>query len=140
MQSAPVPPESGLPAGGVSGNDSRPDQGLGRHQRLIRSCYFEEAFAQQKKAVGKTMVMWLREGEDASLRLGIITSRKVGGAVQRVRARRLLRDVFRRHRDILNAHYDVLLVARANVLRAGRTGIEADFLATARRAGLISSP
>jgi ribonuclease P protein component len=140
MQSVPVPPPGGPPAGGADGMKSRPDQGLGRHQRIIRSCHFDEAFAQQKKAVGKTMVMWLREGEGASLRLGLITSRKVGGAVQRVRARRLLRDVFRRHRNVLDRRYDVLLVARANILRVDRAGLEADFLATARRAGLLSYP
>lgn len=140
MQGVPVPPQGGPPAGGASGSEKRPDQGLARDQRLIRSSLFEETFAQQKKAVGKTMVIWLREGTDASLRLGLITSRKVGGAVQRVRARRLLRDVFRRHRDLLKTNYDVLLIARANILRVDRAGLEADFLATARRAGLLSSP
>ncbi len=84
------------------------------------------------------MVLWRREGEGAALRLGVVTSRKVGGAVQRARARRLLRDVFRRNRHRLSGSYDVVLVARASILRASSAAIETDFMVTVAQAGLVS--
>lgn len=84
------------------------------------------------------MVLWRREGEGAALRLGVVTSRKVGGAVQRARARRLLRDVFRRNRHRLSGSYDVVLVARASILRADAAAIEADFMVTVAQAGLVT--
>lgn len=85
------------------------------------------------------MVMWVRSGDDASLRLGVISSRKVGGAVQRVRARRRLREVFRRYRYQLRGPYDVVLVARATVVRAPVADIEKDFIALCKQTGLWST-
>ncbi|HMO50808.1 MAG TPA: ribonuclease P protein component [Kiritimatiellia bacterium] len=138
MNSLPVPPSGGSPGDGPSGEARGPDQRLGRSRRLTRSSCFQEAFAQQRKWVGRTMVLWLRSGDDAALRLGVVSSRKVGGAVQRTRARRLLRDVFRRNRHRLTGPVDVVLVARAAILRAPPAAREADFLSLARAAGIMA--
>ena len=45
-------------------------------------------------------------------RLGITVSRKVGGAVQRNRIKRLARECFRLNRHLLKAHWDINLIAR----------------------------
>lgn len=105
---------------------------------MIRSANFEEAFSQNRKWVGRFMVLWLRTGDDACLRLGVVTSRKVGGAVQRVRARRLLREVFRLHRHLLTGPFDVVLVARGRILNAGAVAIREEFLELARQAGVYA--
>jgi ribonuclease P protein component len=86
------------------------------------------------------MVLWLRSGDDAELRLGVVSSRKVGSAVQRVRARRVLRDVFRRNRHRLHGSFDLVLVARGPVVTAPRAAVEEEFIGLARRAGLIVEP
>ena len=65
-----------------------PDQRLRRAQRVTATRHFTETYAQGRKTVGRHMVLWLREGTDAALRLGVVTGRKVGPAVDRVRARR----------------------------------------------------
>jgi len=49
-------------------------------------------------------------------RLGLTVSRRVGGAVQRNRAKRRLRDAFRRRRRHPTIHCDLVLVARREVL------------------------
>jgi ribonuclease P protein component len=136
MNGLPVPPKGGSPSGGTGAEPRVPDQRLGRNQRLIRSAHFDEAFAGRNKHVGRFMIMWLRSADDASLRLGVITSRKVGGAVQRVRARRLLREVFRRNRHTLTGSFDILLVARAALLKATTLELENEFLTLAAKAGL----
>ncbi|MDX2109943.1 MAG: ribonuclease P protein component [Verrucomicrobiota bacterium] len=48
-------------------------------------------------------------------RLGVVASKRVGGAVQRNRAKRLLRAVFRSNQDMLPAHCDVVLLARPSL-------------------------
>lgn len=116
--------------------EARPDQGLARHQRLTRSGHFREAYDQGRKFVGRYMVMHLRSGEGAALRLGVVTGRKVGPAVARSRARRLLREIYRRHRCRLRGEVDVVLVARAALLAAPWDEAVAEFLRLAQRAGL----
>jgi ribonuclease P protein component len=116
----------------------RANQRLGRSQRITRSAVFRETYAQGRRYVGKYMVLWLRTGADASLRLGVVSSRKVGNAVQRNRARRLLREVFRHKRGGYSQAFDLILVARRNLLEARWPAIEQEFTELARRAGLSS--
>lgn len=114
---------------------------LSKKQRLIQASLFGEAFAQKNSVVGRFMVIWLRTGTDAALRLGVVTSKKVSNrAVDRNRARRCLREIFRQHRPELSGPFDVVIIARRNILSASGTEIEADFLRLARRAGLIANP
>jgi len=68
-----------------------------------------------------------REG-DLPSRFGVVTSKKVGEAVGRSRARRLLRESFRLHQHELGRPVDLVLVARPSI--AGKTfaEVERDFL------------
>ena len=45
-------------------------------------------------------------------RLGVVASRRVGGAVKRNRAKRLFREVFRNNQELLPPRADVIMVAR----------------------------
>lgn len=142
MNGLPVPPMGDPPRGGKPrdpDSSSRPDQRLGRSRRITKSQSFEETYSQQQKWVGRFMILWLRSGSDACLRLGVVASRKVGGSVQRTRARRLLREVFRRQRSGLDGAVDIVLVARASLLKASFPSIQEDFLALASKAGLCSA-
>jgi len=88
-------------------------------------------------ALGCLIANWQRLPDGAKPRLGVVTSKKIGGAVQRNRARRLLRETFRRHQYDLAQPVDIILVARNSI--AGRTyaEVEKDYLTTLRRAGLL---
>ena len=87
-------------------------EGLLRSQRITDSQTFQETYDQGKRFHGKFMLLWLREGDDASIRLGVVASRKVGNAVMRARAKRRMREALRRHRKQLHGDSDVGLVAQ----------------------------
>ena len=118
-----------------------PDEGLPASRRLRATGLFAEAYAQDRCCRGRHLLLWTRRGEGAALRVGVVASRKVGGAVQRAKARRRLRNVFRRHRVELRGEVDLVLVARASLVEAPWAEVVSDFLRVVDKAGLrIATP
>jgi ribonuclease P protein component len=64
-------------------------------------------------------------------RLGIAATKKLGGAVERNRAKRLIREVFRRNK--LAPGFDVVVVPKRELLDASLTALEADYRQTLER-------
>ncbi len=111
---------------------------LSKKQRLTKASLFREAFAQKRSFVGRWMVLWLREGEGAALRLGVVTSKKVSKrAVDRNRGRRRLREAFRTNRDQFHGEVDVVIIARRNILNATQAEVEDELLHLSYKAGLF---
>jgi len=81
---------------------------------------------------------WQRQPEASRSRVGIITAGKIGGAVIRNRARRLLRECFRLHQHGLNRKVDMVLVARPSIVGKRFSDVEQDFLTALRRAKLLT--
>ena len=115
------------------------DRRLSAKQRMVRSVLFTETFAQEKRWVGRYMILWRRSGPDAALRLGVITSKKVSlRANKRNRARRHLREAFRNLRPYFSGDFDVLLIARRSILGATWKEILREMLLLAWQAELIT--
>lgn len=117
--------------------DTKTNFRLSREQRIVQSRQFREAFAQQRKWVGRFMVLWVRTGECASLRLGVVASKKVGAAHQRARAKRRLREAWRLNRFRLGGENDVVLVARRAILNASWDDVVNELITLSRKAGLV---
>jgi ribonuclease P protein component len=62
-------------------------------------------------------------------RLGVTVTRKIGGAVLRNRVKRVLRDVFRRHRGELVPALDLVVNARPGIEATRSNSLETEFLA-----------
>jgi ribonuclease P protein component len=85
---------------------------------------------------GCLIANWRLSKEGTPSRLGVITSSRIGNAVVRSRARRLLREAFRLHQHDLKNAVDLVLVARNSILGKGLAEVENDFLTILRKAGL----
>jgi ribonuclease P protein component len=68
---------------------------FGRAHRLVVGWQYQRAFREGRSLRGAHVVAYAHHVPGESSRLGIIASRKVGGAVQRNRAKRRLREVTR---------------------------------------------
>jgi len=123
---------------GSAARVERPDESLPATRRLRATGLFAEAYDQNRCQRGRYMLLWLRSGPDAALRLGVVTSRKVGGAVARVKARRRMREIFRRRRPQMQGAFDVVLIARASLPDAPWDDLVKDFQKLAERAGLLA--
>ena len=95
----------------------------------------------QRVVIGCLIANWIPLPDGASSsRVGVITSRKIGGAVARARARRLLRESFRLHQHDFETPVDLVLIARNSIAGKNLAGVEADFLEGMRRARLFKKP
>ena len=123
-------------------NDNMPihhDEGFSRSVRIVRSAVFREAFEQKVNEVGRFMVVWVRNGDDASSRLGVIASKRTfRRAVDRARAKRLIREAFRLNRGNFVDGYDYVIVARHRILGVSRQIVEKDLMRLIGRLKLLS--
>lgn len=132
----PVDPPSGVDCRAF---DVR--QTLGARQRLRRPSQFQAAYDQNRRWHGRYMVLFLHQAPDAALRLGVVASKRVGNAVARARAKRRLREAFRRNRAAFSLGLDdVVLVARRPILSAPWREVVADLMRLASQAGILPPP
>ena len=112
---------------------------LSRGQRLCRPRVFALARTTGRRHVGRCFILnWLEADGASRGRVGVVTSRKVGPAVVRSRARRLLREVYRRNQHSLRAPLDLILVARPAIAGMRLAEVEREYLTALRRHVLLN--
>ena len=113
-------------------------RGLGRRARIKQGRDFLRVRQGGERVVkGCLIANWLRLPFEARSRLGVVVSKKVGNAVVRSRAKRLLRESYRQHQHELTQPLDLVLVARPSIAEKDFVTVERDLLTTLRQAGLL---
>ena len=117
----------------------------GKRNRLSRSADFDRVYREGRSHASRHLVVYAfpRSAESQEEpRLGVSVGRKVGGAVERNRMKRLLREAFWSASEGLPEGYDFVLVARPDAgelaRERGEEGIETALREVLAKAGLAT--
>ena len=121
-------------------NDLTPDRGLkptgpgnrvrfSSNMRLLRHADFERVYKQGRRHFAANMtVFYLARTQGEGLRVGFTVSKALGGAVQRNRMKRRLRETVRTHWPGIQVPVDVVINPKKSVLKVefSQLGTELD--------------
>jgi len=106
----------------LTATPAKRSEALPKRCRLSARAEFQKVYAEGQRYDGRLMAAFLRKNEFGHHRLGLTASTKaIGKSVDRNRARRLLREVFRRSGDELDGlrrRYDWVVNARRSLLNS----------------------
>jgi ribonuclease P protein component len=101
------------------------DQRLSAAERIRRRPEFERIYKDGARIHGRFMTLFVLSNGGNAPRFGVAATRKLGPAVLRNRAKRLSRELFRRHK--VAAGLDVVVVPRREMLDAPFSSLEDDY-------------
>ncbi|GAB4152636.1 MAG: hypothetical protein Kow00107_03170 [Planctomycetota bacterium] len=87
------------------------DLGLPRSSRLLKKAEFDRLFADGRKVVGRHIIAFIAPSQNS--RLGLVVSKRWGGAVRRNRIKRLMREAFRQTKAEVDFSFDVILLPKS---------------------------
>ncbi len=98
---------------------------------------FKTAYYHGKAFVHPLLILYVRKNREKVSRIGITTGKKVGGAVQRNRCRRIIREAYRPLCPQLKGHYDLVFVARKATVHSTSTALHEVIKQQLKKAGLL---
>jgi ribonuclease P protein component len=106
-----------------------------KSNRILRRSEFRHVYEKGRKFRASFFNAFVMENGSGEPRLGITTTRKMGNAVTRNRARRLLREVFRKNKRFVPNGIDIVVNAKESIIEVAYREIESDFISFLKRAG-----
>lgn len=107
--------------------------------RLTRVAEFNKVKNEGMSCHGRFMVLSvLKNPPTVETRVGLVTSRRIGGAVQRNRVRRRFREIVRMARPGIQAGVWLVLIARKNAVEAPFQALQREWLQLAQRTSILA--
>ena len=97
---------------------------------------FRRLYARGRSTSADCLVVYAMRNKYGVGRLGITVGVKLGSAVQRNHVKRVIREVYRLHKDQIRPNTDIIIVARHRAVHASYAQIERAFLRSIHQLGL----
>jgi ribonuclease P protein component len=111
-----------------------------KRERIKSSAQFHRAYELGRRVAGRLFVLYALEEPGtgpAGRALGTVTSRKIGNAVARNRARRLLREAYRLNKQKLKPNWQIVVIARSAINHATVQSVAAELCRLGGMAGIL---
>ncbi len=105
---------------------------------LEKDYQFKRIFSEGKKFSSKDLVLFVRSN-GKGLRIGVSTPRRIGNAVKRNRARRIIKEIFRLNKSQITEQFEIVCIAREGLLRNTLQQNTIELLGLLKRAGCLKS-
>jgi ribonuclease P protein component len=109
-----------------------------KHQRLTRSADFSRIKLEGRTDRGALLIIGVLPVNEKRFRAGFVTSKRVGGAVERNRVRRRLREIVRLHQQQIADGFWIVTIARPAAANASYAALEHEWLRLAERASILA--
>ena len=91
---------------------------------LSENYLFGRIYRRGKSVVTPLLAVYYMKNRMGMNRLGITASKKIGGAVERNRARRIIKEAYRLTEPAVKAGFDIVIVARKKTVCANMWGVK----------------
>lgn len=93
---------------------------IGKNQKITKNKSFQAVYCNGKSFANRYAVLYVlpRPQRDSERRVGFVAGKKVGGAVVRNRAKRLMKETYRLNQDRLISGVDLVLIGRHGLVNA----------------------
>ncbi len=106
-------------------------------ESIIENRVYRQMYARANNVVCRNIVVYLRRNRFGINRLGLTCTKTVGKAVERNRAKRLMKEAYRLNEHKLVRGIDCIIVARTRAKDAKLQDIERDFLYAAKKLSFL---
>lgn len=106
-----------------------------KEDRILARDLFRLVYETGRKIQCRYFTAFVMENQIGRPRLGITATRKIGNSVERNRARRLVREAFRRNKWLAPRGVDIVINVRRSLVGAGYKDVESEFVSFLERAG-----
>lgn len=83
-----------------------------KYKTLTENYEFKRGYARGKSVVSPVLVTYAFKKRSGEVRIGITATKKIGNAVKRNRARRVIREAYQSFAPYIKGKYDIIFVAR----------------------------